>query len=131
MKSNSEKRSTRRRKFYKSVIGLFSLSTMLFVFQCCYGTPQDFGQDVHISGSVQGATSNSNLEGIKVSFKNLPQYTQTDANGSFSMYCPLAGNYELIFEDVDGDNNGVYQKKDTVITRQPDQYELNVEIQLD
>ena len=104
---------------------------MLFVFQACYGTPQDLGQDVLVEGTVKSNQHPDGIEGIGVHFKNFPQYTETAADGSFSIYCGVADSYTLTFSDVDDEVNGQYSNKDTVITRQAEQYSLHFNISLD
>ena len=41
----------------KKLIGGLSLTSTMFIFQACYGTPQDFGMDVLIEGQVKSKTS--------------------------------------------------------------------------
>jgi len=120
-----------RRRAIRSILGLFSISTMLFVFQACYGTPQDFGQDVHLTGKITSKTDQSGIKGIHVSFKNLPQYTTTSEDGSFSMYCPVQDTYEVLIEDKDGDSNGTYLTTDTLMILDPDKTELFLQISMD
>jgi hypothetical protein len=104
-----------KKKAIRSFLGLFSLSTMLFVFQACYGTPQDFGSDVLIEGVVKSESDNKTVQGIKVGFKDLPQYTVSDQHGHFSLYCPEQEMYKLILTDEDKTLYGSYSETDTTI----------------
>jgi hypothetical protein len=53
-----------KRNLLRRVLGSLSLTTAAFIFQACYGTPQDFGLDVYISGTGSGPG--------QVSVKNVP-----------------------------------------------------------
>lgn len=119
-----------RRKVVRAFLGLFSISTMLFVFQACYGTPQDFGQDILIEGQVKSQSDNSVIQGIRVGFDNLPQYTATDADGKFSLYCPRQDSYEVIIQDEDGEQNGSFINSDTIINLDLEQTDLFLSISL-
>ena len=117
-----------KKRLVKSVFGLFSLSTMLFVFQACYGTPQDFGQDFLLEGTVLSEHDQEAIEGIEVSFVNLPQYTSTDAEGKFAIHCPKQDQYQLRFQDTDGTTNGLYSDLDRTVLVEPleDGLELSI-----
>jgi len=104
-----------KRSLSKKFLGLFSLSTMLFVFQACYGTPQDFGMDFQIKGTVTHQETGAAIPGIKVELRNLPQFTTTGENGDFSIYCPILDQYLVSFSDIDGESNGLFIDKDTLI----------------
>ncbi len=107
-----------KRNWFKTLIGGISLTSTMFIFQACYGPPQDFGQDLRIEGKVVSKSSGKPINGIKVSIENGLQYQRTDAEGSFSMYTEKIGTIKLRFEDTDGKENGLYNAKDTVITNE-------------
>jgi hypothetical protein len=101
------------RFFLKSV----SLTAVLFVFQACYGTPQDFEQDIQIEGTVVDKSSGLPILGIKVQLGGTLQYTYTDSLGRFYMY--QYNNYSdfvLQFSDIDSLENGHFLSLDTTIT---------------
>ena len=114
----------------RTVFGVFSLSGMLFAFQACYGTPQDFGMDVLISGKVTSAVSKASLPGINVMINELGQNTVTASDGTFSIYCEPMAQYSLTFTDTDGAKNGLYQSRDTTLQRagEADALTINVEM---
>jgi len=97
-----------------------SLTSMLFVFQACYGSPQDMDPDVHISGIVLSDTTENPIQNIKVKLINkdsgMIQSQQTDENGRFSIYTDPSNSYELNFSDIDSTENNVYIEKDTIIS---------------
>ncbi|MCK5821981.1 MAG: hypothetical protein KAH17_08840 [Bacteroidales bacterium] len=115
MKSIKNQFNLSKKRIIKSIFGLFSLSTMLFVFQACYGTPQDFGQDILLEGKVISEGSENSIQNIEIRLQNLPQYTSSDSEGNFSMFCPRQDQYTFNFRDIDGEDNGSYTNLDSVI----------------
>ncbi len=105
----------KKRKILRKVYGALSLSSALFVFQACYGTPPDMGMDVTIQGFVKSKTTNQPIAGIKVSIENHPQYEVTDSEGKFKIYTSRESVYKVKFEDVDFSKNGAFLPKDTVV----------------
>jgi putative lipoprotein (rSAM/lipoprotein system) len=99
----------------RKLIGGLSFTTALFVFQACYGTPQDSGLDVNIEGVVKSKTSGLPIKGIKVAVANNMQYQYTDENGKFSFYTEMLESLTLQFKDVDSSQNGIYKDKDTLL----------------
>jgi len=130
MKTSSQNRYLRRRKLFRTIFGVFSLSGIMFAFQACYGTPQDFGQDVLIRGNVTSAASKAAVPGIKVLVSQSGQYAKTGFDGSFSMYCERMQEYTLAFSDIDGNLNGKYQASDTIVklTGNSDSMTVNIEL---
>jgi hypothetical protein len=113
-------------KWIKKIIGGVSFTSALFVFQACYGSPQDFGLDVLIEGQVKSGTSDLSIKGIKVSVADRAQYDYTDENGNFSFYTAIVDNLKITFEDVDSIQNGLYVDKDTMLTGTPDVVHLDI-----
>ena len=130
MKTTNNSRYTRRRKLFRTIFGVFSLSGIMFAFQACYGTPQDFGQDILIKGSVSSASKKAPISGIKVLISQSGQYTQSAADGTFSIYCERMSEYKLTFSDIDGAQNGQYQARDTTVQLADLVVELTVNVEL-
>lgn len=91
--------------------------------------PQDFYEDIQLSGQVKSKTTGQALAGIKVSLKEMAHDQLTDESGEFLFFSHDIEQATLVFEDVDGENNGAYASKDTVIA-QPGEYVV-LEIELD
>lgn len=102
-------------RFKREFLSLLCLSSTLFIFEACYGTPQDFGADVYIEGIVKSATTNNPVQGIKVTIDNLQQYVYSSEDGTFSFYAEPDSQYVVSFEDVDNDKNKSFKLKDTVL----------------
>jgi len=105
----------RWRKIKRKVLGFVSFSAALFIFQACYGAPQDTEADVVIQGTVKSDTTGQTVAGIKVLFPETNQYVITDSTGYFHFYLPTQNSYELIFEDSDSTENGSFNSLDTII----------------
>lgn len=113
----------------KYLIGGLSFSTALFIFQACYGTMQDFGIDVFVSGKVVSTETGIPLPGIKVMVPHTMQYQITNEKGLFEMYISRSDSMKLQFIDFDSTQNGIYQSKDTLIESQNDSISLFIEMQ--
>ena len=105
----------KKRKILRRVFGVLSLSSALFVFQACYGTPKDMGSDVYIQGLVKSKATNQPIPGIKVSILNHPQYELTDQAGMFKIYTSKEDSYTIRFEDIASNQSVKFLPKDTVI----------------
>jgi hypothetical protein len=125
-----------KRDWKRKIIGGLCLTSIAFVFQACYGTPQDFGNDLLIEGQVKSKTSGLPIKGIKVSVSESVQYANTDENGKFSFYIGKLQNANIKFTDVDSTQNIWFSNKDTLIiikdsvlmSKQPKVY-LNIELE--
>lgn len=113
-------------KFIRKLVGGLSLTTAAFIFQACYGPPQDFGDDIFIEGLVKSKNTGQPIKGIKVSVKDNPQYQFTGEDGSFSFYTGIADNCTIRFQDTDADQNGSFSDKDTTLTNLSSQIYLNI-----
>lgn len=118
-----------KRSLFRKVIGGLSFTTALFVFQACYGTPQDFGDDLYISGEVRSKTTGDLIQGIKVSVANGTQSEITDFSGRYTLYTARVDNLKVSFEDIDAGTNGLFAKKDTVIT--PVDFDFHLDVYLE
>jgi putative lipoprotein (rSAM/lipoprotein system) len=109
------KNDNMKRNWIRKIIGGLSFTTALFVFQACYGTPQDLRNDLLLEGQVKSKTSGAPIKGIKVSVPDYMQFQLTDENGSFSFYTGTKENLKVQFEDIDLALNGSFAQKDTII----------------
>jgi hypothetical protein len=114
-----------KKNVIRKILGGLSLTSAMFVFQACYGTPKDFGLDLLIEGQVKSKASGLPIKGIKVSVADTIQYELTDEDGKFAFYTEKLKGLTLQFQDIDSTQNGVYIGKDTVLTA------LNENIYLD
>ena len=125
-----------KRDWKRKIIGGLCLTSVAFVFQACYGTPQDIGQDLLVEGQVTSKISGLPIKGIKVSVDQRVQYANTDENGKFSLYMDKLQHAKIKFTDVDSTQNIWFANKDTLITikdsvlmsKQPKVY-LNIELE--
>ena len=117
-----------KNNFLRKILGGISFTSALFIFQACYGTPQDFGMDLLIEGQVKSKTSGLPIDGIKVSITNNMQYIYTNEDGKFSLYTEMTNNIILSFEDIDLTENGIFIKKDTLLTNYDKPIFLDIEL---
>lgn len=120
-----------KKDWKRKIYGGLCLTSIAFVFQACYGTPQDFGNDLLLTGQVNSKKTGLPIKGIKVSVVDGTQYVPTDDAGKFSFYIGKTGSIRLKFEDTDADLNGSFQSKDTLVTTNKDVEEINLTIQLE
>lgn len=105
-----------KRSWIRKIIGGLSFTSAMFIFQACYGTPQDFGRDLLVEGQVKSKTLGLPIKGIKVSVADNIQYDFTDENGNFSFYTEMLDSLSFQFQDIDSTQNGQYFDKDTILT---------------
>ncbi len=117
-----------RKGLIRQMITGLSFTSALFVFHACYGTPQDFGIDMLVEGTVKSKESGMPIEGIKVSVVRSAQYQLTDSKGFFSFYTERYNGLTLTFEDVDSQLNGSFLPQDTVISSSADSVFLSVDL---
>jgi hypothetical protein len=110
-----------KQNWKRNLIGGLSLTSMLFIFQACYGTPQDLKDDILIEGIVKSGTTGNAIKGIKISVLNFSQYCYSDDAGKFSFYTIPDTSIGLRFEDVDSTQNGAFYAKDTILKNPPPQ----------
>jgi putative lipoprotein (rSAM/lipoprotein system) len=113
--SEMKKITDKKRRILRNIFKGLTLTSAAFVFQACYGTPEDFGLDVRIHGVVVSRTTNEPIPGIKVSVENYPQYKLTDSKGSFLIYASQEKILYVKFEDIDSTQNGVYLSQEITI----------------
>jgi len=112
---------TSGRKVLQNLFRASCLTSIAFVFQACYGTPEDMG-GVDKDYLIQGVVINKNnapVKGIKVSDANDKNtFLLTNYLGEFSLYTATDDNssVQLLFEDIDGASNGKYAKQNLSIT---------------
>ena len=118
-----------KKNWIRKIVGGLSLTSAMFVFQACYGTPQDFGLDLLIEGQVKAKTSGLPIKGIKVSVADNMQYQITDEEGKFSFYTEMLEGLTLQFQDIDSIQNGLYYDKDTVLTDLSEKVSLDITLE--
>ena len=115
--------------WFRKLLAGISLTSVLFIFQACYGTPHDAQIDINIKGTVKSETTGLPIEGIKITAHHTSQTMVTDTNGRFSFYTEMSNSYRLIFEDADSTVNGIFLTKDTVILNSENDIDFHVYLQ--
>ena len=115
-------------KWIRRMVRGVSLTSALFVFQACYGTPQDLGFDLLIEGQVKSKTTGLPIPGIKVTIKDIGQWEFTDEEGRFGIYTLLTDAVTVQFQDVDSIANGNFNYQDTLLTTDREHVLLTIEL---
>jgi hypothetical protein len=117
-----------KRKWIRRILGGLGFTSVLFTFQACYGTPQDFELDLYIEGLVRSEKTGLPLKGIIVSVDNGTFYDETDEEGRFGFY--TLSNDSLLVNVIDADStlNGSYLNKDTVISVKSSNVYLDIKL---
>lgn len=115
-------------KWIRRMVRGVSLTSALFVFQACYGTPQDLGFDLLIEGQVKSKTTGLPIPGIKVTIKDIGQWEFTDEEGRFGIYTLLTDAVTVQFQDVDSIENGNFNYQDTLLTTDREHVLLTIEL---
>jgi len=131
-----------RRDILIKVMRLFSLCSAGLLASCVskYGAPEEEISTMNFKGIVKSSATNTEIPGIYVETINV--FTNgsgnTDSSGLFSIQSEIYENsvyVELSFADIDGDTNGRFQTKDTVIQLTSSEIQAgiksNIEIKLD
>ncbi len=117
------------RKQLRILFGSLSFTTALFVFQACYGIPQDMQDDVYINGQIVSGNTNLPLNGIKVESELSAHYAITNSQGQFAFYTPWTESLKLTIEDTDHASDGSYKSKDTVLINPGREVFLNLKLE--
>ena len=95
-------------KWFRGVLMTSAFTSMMFVMQACYGTPnyrneESFSYEVKMSGIVTDSASAQPLSGIYVSADISDEVAVSDENGQFSLsfmvYSDSEDGYNLNFSD--------------------------------
>ncbi len=112
----TQKAALKKRRVLRNILGAFSFTTALFVFEACYGPPIDFEPcGCHIEGIVKTANSNEPINAVDITV-NGEYMASTDSTGRFWICMEKADQYDLQAVDGDRNRNGLYIAKDTVLT---------------
>ncbi|MDR2556230.1 MAG: hypothetical protein LBC49_00780 [Bacteroidales bacterium] len=137
--------SLKCRKIISNTLKAFSLTGVMFAFQSCYGVtkipPCEDKDGVLLTGHVLDKNK-SGIEGIKVSvvsvFADTSEYYYnykygiTDNKGNYAFYvCRWdLGHDNVLFEDIDSTQNGLFASK-TVEIQYDSQNEIEINVTLD
>lgn len=115
MKNRILKGQNRIIAFFMSVLGI---GTACSFGGCEYGTPVEYGTP-SATFVVNGKVSNEEGTGINGIRVVLRQDTAlTNPNGQYEVETidfPTDTDFQIQFEDIDGTDNGEYQKLDTIV----------------
>ena len=128
-----------KKNWLKNIFRGFCLTSAVFVFQACYGSPQDFGKGIRVSGVVKSKKTGKPIPGIMISLGlTSPNHSKelydvmendiTDEYGRYALFTYETDKMLISFEDVDEDDGKDYIRMDTVLTVKNSSMVLNVEL---
>lgn len=103
-------------KWFRNLLKGLSFTTVLFVFQACYGTGG--GRGISIEFNVVSSDDGHPVEGIKISSTCDDYVVFTDSEGKAYYWLDYSLNGEsarFTFEDVDGAEHGLYNTMEEVV----------------
>lgn len=101
----------------RKLFSLFSITSVAFVMQACYGAPEDIGLSSPFRGQVLDKETHKPIRNIKVTTE-FGSYVYSDDEGNAVIYVPndeLLDSMKITCEDIDSTENGQYQRLDTII----------------
>jgi len=147
-----KKLELKSRRLLRTIFGCMSFTAVAFVFQACYGMPEEVFYDVKLTGTVKSKTTNLPIKGIKIMvndgkiyYHENNAYGITDENGNFNFYAavPKRGHFNYIddtyyapdsvrihFLDIDGIENGHFADRTIIIDpARKDEVKINVALE--
>lgn len=104
-----------KRKWTRKLFSGLSLTTALFVFQACYGSPQDFENDLLVEGKVVSKSTGDAIKNIQILTSETMQSVRSGEDGYFAFYTPKRSTISLQIRDIDSTENRQFASKDTVL----------------
>jgi len=117
-----------KRNWKRIIFGGLYFTSAMFVFQACYGTPQDFGDNVLVEGKVKSKATGLPIEGILVMIADSSSSDLTKTDGTFSFYTGLPGDFKLVIQDIDTTRNGEYLGKEIDLSNFKEDIYLDVSL---
>jgi hypothetical protein len=99
------------------MFGFFSVTSVAFVMQACYGTPPDMGLKILFQGKVVDKNTQLPLKRIKV-LTEFGSYDYSNDEGYVRIFIPeteVLDSVRIVCEDIDYMDNGSYARLDTLI----------------
>lgn len=117
-----QKIKDKKKQIIRFLFGSFSATALMFTFQACYGMPKNQvppDEDAVIMGTITDMETGQPVVGLSVTIPELKIETTTDSTGVFwsivdGMEHP--NQVQLLVNDVDGTENGLYEVVDTNFT---------------
>lgn len=118
-------------KWLRGVLMTSAFTSMMFVMQACYGTPnyrgeESFSYEVKMSGMVTDSVSSQPLSGIYVSADISDEVAVSDENGQFSLTFMVYDDNDQGFNLNFSDSLDRYAPLDTLIVS--DYTDINISL---
>lgn len=109
-----QKLKEKKQKALRWLFGSLTATSLMFVFQACYGMPND-DLMICVQGQVISESTGAPIPNIEVQCNISKAFTRTNAEGYFDIDVPWSSEPDLTFRDIDQAENGRYATKDTVL----------------
>jgi putative lipoprotein (rSAM/lipoprotein system) len=106
-------------KFIAYLLAIFGIGGACSFGGCAYGTPVEYGTPTatfKVAGKVS-SEEGTKIKGIRVVMRN--DTAHTDVDGKFQVQTvdfPTDVDFDIEFDDVDGELNGAFQSLDTIVS---------------
>jgi len=120
------------RSLRRGLLGGLSFGTALFVFQACYGTPQDmeFDDQIPVYGTIHSSSQGEALDSIRVWDRETLQYGITNHRGEFEFWIPRRDSVWLRIEALEERSGPSFEPRDTLVT-EPEGYGIELNLALE
>lgn len=108
-----QKLKEKKQKALRWLFGSLTATSLMFVFQACYGMPNDEFL-ICIQGQVVSERTGQPIPNIEVKSLANTATVLTDEQGYFDIDIPFLEDLGLSFRDIDQAENGRYATLDTV-----------------
>lgn len=122
----------KKQQLIRFLFGSFSATALMFTFQACYGPPEVY-VNAKIQGKVLDTETGAPIKGLQVSIPSLDFSAITDNEGKFEDPNGERSinewiEYDVLVNDIDSTENGLYESLDTTISSSDIQNPLELKV---
>lgn len=111
-----QKIKEKKQQFLRFLFGSFTATALMFVFQACYGMPNDTLY-IYVQGTVVSDVTGEPIPNIEVRSNTSSDTVRTDDMGQFFIAVPSMTIPNLTFKDIDQAENGQFAPLDTILEK--------------
>lgn len=111
-----QKIKEKKQQFLRFLFGSFTATALMFVFQACYGMPNDTLY-IYVQGTVVSDVTGEPIPNIEVRSNTSSDTVRTDEMGQFFITVPSRTIPNLTFKDIDQAENGQFAPLDTILEK--------------
>lgn len=111
-----QKIKEKKQQLLRFLFGSFTATALMFVFQACYGMPNDTLY-IYVQGTVVSDVTGEPIPNIEVRSNTSSDTVRTDEMGQFFITVPSMTIPNLTFKDIDQAENGQFAPLDTILEK--------------